>query len=305
MWTKWITFIKRNSSKTDLWYFILCIIGVILLAWILKNYVKAGDEVIAGISAALITLLGVNLTNKNSQIALDKQLKHQNEAFQTQLNDQSEGFKDQIKHQNELLERQMKHQSEENDKDRKLKFKHDQYIELVKYLSEAQNFFRIKCFLDISLNQVVDQFSVLSEKINISKAISSKVISIRLNNLHDKYTVLSSTIIAESPKLINLKNYEKTLREMLDRFQRRSMELSDDFFKYESNAQHISESMKSLLNEKKNIDNQIEQQNKLIIEEMSKINKKIQPYLSEIQIETGVIISLINIELGYTVPEDY
>lgn len=301
MWESWVASLKKYSNKTDYLFFILCIAGIVLLAWTLKNCIKAGDEVIAGISAALITLLGVNLTNKNSQIALDKQLNHQSETFQTQLKDQAEGFKDQIKHQNELLERQLKHQSDENDIDRKQKFKHDQYIELIKCLSGTQSHFAKNIFLKFDEYESMNKLSILKENINLVKITSSTSISKKLDEIYGNYQKLLITFTNESTVLRALQLEEKRNYKLLGWIDERVEVLSMQFLE----NVNVGNDLETLAKYKAEHIKQIEDTNSKKSQEMIRLMDLFKSQVSEINLTTSVIVQLVNIELGYISLEDF
>ncbi|WP_448761610.1 hypothetical protein [Acinetobacter tandoii] len=286
-------------------YFILCVVGIVLLAWILKNYIRAGDEVIAGISASLITLLGVKLTNKNSQIALDKQLKHQSETFQAQMKDQAEGFKDQMNHQSELLERQMKHQSDENEKERKQKFKHDQYLKLVKDLGEIQSFFSNKLFFsDDSTMVALEKLAFLNQIISVAKTVATVNIYNACNELYDKYCDLAKLYSKEYLVLRELKAKDKSLREQILFLQKMNISVSDKFFskeKYDGNG----DDLQIILKQKLEADQKIKELNVEIANETQRLVAILKNDIENVKRETQFIIMLINIELEYNTVDDF
>lgn len=301
MWENWVASLKKYSNKTDYLYFILCIAGIVLLAWTLKNCIKAGDEVIAGISAALITLLGVKLTNKNSQIALDKQLKHQSENFQAQMKDQAEGFKEQMVHQNELLERQMKHQADENDKERKQKIKHDQYKELIKCLSETQSYFAKNIFLNFDEYESIDKLAMLKENINLVKITSSTSISKKLDEIFGNYQNLLISFTSESEALSTLQQDSKRNIKLLGLIDERVEVLSMQFLE----NLDIDKDFKALSKHKAELNKQIHDTNSKKSEEMIRLMDLFKSQVSEINLTTSVIVQLVNIELGYISLEDF
>lgn len=297
--------LKKYINKTDYLYFILCIAGIILLAWTLKNCIKAGDEVIAGISAALITLLGVKLTNKNSQIALDKQLKHQSENFQAQMKDQADGFKEQMAHQSELLERQMKHQSDENEKERKQKFKHDQYLKLVKDLGEIQSFFSNKLFFsDDSTMDALEKLAFLNQIISVAKTVATVNIYNACNELYDEYCDLAKLYSKEYLVLRELKAKDKSLREQILFLQKMNISVSDKFFskeKYDGNG----DDLQIILKQKLEADQKIKELNVEIANETQRLVAILKENIEDVKKETQFIVMLINVELGYNTVDDF
>lgn len=301
MWEKWVASLKKYSNKTDYLSFILCIAGIILLAWTLKNCIKAGDEVIAGISAALITLLGVNLTNKNSQIALDKQLNHQSETFQTQLKDQAEGFKDQMNHQSELLERQMKHQSDENDKERKQKFKHDQYIKLINGLNEAQRYFSISIIYNFDSNEAINRLAAFKAITNLCNITSSIKISESLDKLYKIYHPYILEFIQEANEILRLQAKLKQSTKILGWID----EGVESVAKKQFENIELDFDLTHLGSERIKLFNQITEENSKIILEQTRLMELFKTQVKEINLNTAVIVRLINIELGYTSLEDF
>lgn len=282
-------------------YFLLCVTGIVLLAWVLKNFIKAGDEVIAGISAALITLLGVKLTNNNSQIALDKQLKHQGDTFQAQMKDQADGFVEQMKHQSDLLERQMKHQSEENDKERKQKFKHDQYIKLIDGLSEVQGYFTSDFMLSYDPTELPKKLSFLKAKFYSGKMISSSKIAKQLDEIHSKYFEFVSKLSSEARKLDALNQESEHLKRSLSLIQGNAEKLYNQI----GLSKVDNENLDIIIAGKQELVDKISKNNKEIINEINRLLIMFKPNIEEIKLLTAVIVMLINIELGYSEMEEY
>ena len=291
--------VRKISGETL--YFIFFVAGIVLLAWILKNFIKAGDEVIAGISAALITLLGVKLTNKNSQVSLDKQLKHQSDTFQVQMKDQADGFIEQMKHQNEMLEKQMKHQSEENEKERKQKFKHDQYIELIKGLSEIQNYFTAEFFLNYEPAELPKKLSVLKGVINVAKLISSKQVADQLDEIHTHYYEFVSQLSRESRELLELNHQSGNVKAALELIRSQTPDIYKEFFKdgiKNSDLELLESERNKLLDQLKLLDNKV-------LTETQRLIDLLKPKVKEIKLLTSLIVVLVNLELGYSEINEY
>ncbi|ENV71907.1 hypothetical protein F946_01362 [Acinetobacter johnsonii ANC 3681] len=295
---------RVRKVNFDSLYFLLCVAGIVLLAWVLKNFIKAGDEVIAGISAALITLLGVKLTNNNSQIALDKQLRHQSDTFKAQMKDQSDGFIEQIKHQNEMLDRQMKHQAEENDKERKQKFKHDQYVRLIKNLGEIQSFFSSKMFYSGDSVELIERIGTLNENINITKTVANIEIYNSCNQLYEKYCDLAKLFSQECHILWKLRAEDQNFRDKILYLQEMNLKVSNLFFGQAQNDR-VNEDIQIILSQKQEIEIQLERLNAKIINETQRLLSILKKDIENVKHDTQFIIMLINIELRYNTIEDF
>lgn len=292
---------RVRKVNFDSLYFLLCVAGIVLLAWVLKNFIKAGDEVIAGISAALITLLGVKLTNNNSQIALDKQLRHQSDTFKAQMKDQSDGFIEQIKHQNEMLDRQMKHQAEENDKERKQKFKHDQYTKLIDGLSEIQGYFTSDFLLSFNPFELPQKLSFLRAKVYSGKMISSSTVAKQLDEIHAKYFQFISQLAIECRVLHELNERQIDLNSTLSLIQD-SMEKQ---FKEINLSEMENKNLEISLAGKQEIFDKINEIENKITVEIQRLMKLFKPNIDDLKTQTTVIVMLINIELGYSTLGEY
>lgn len=295
---------RVRKVNFDSLYFLLCVAGIVLLAWVLKNFIKAGDEVIAGISAALITLLGVKLTNNNSQIALDKQLRHQSDTFKAQMKDQSDGFIEQIKHQNEMLDRQMKHQAEENDKERKQKFKHDQYVELIKNLSELQIFFSSNVFYSEESFSFLARIENLNKNLNIAKVVANVEVYNACNKLYDIYRDLAKLFSKEFTYLQELKAEESNLRGQILFYQEMNSKLSMLFIENDHNDR-VTADIQTILNQKQELDSKIQEINTKKITETKRLVSILKEDIQNIRHETQFMIMLINVELRYNTIEDF
>ncbi|GAA5561852.1 hypothetical protein Asch03_03368 [Acinetobacter schindleri] len=284
-------------------YFLVCILGIVILAWFLKNWLQVGDEVIAGISAALITLLGVKLTNKNSQKTLDKQLAQQKETFEIQLKDQAEGFKEQIKHQNELLEKQLNHQSLENEKQRKQKIRYDQYIKLVKYMSELRSYFTSQAIISFDAELILKKLSILKEIIDISKTVSSNKILNQLDELYSKYHSFSIKFLRECDNLNSLQFQKEEKLNAMKFIQKINKLIAHNFFKNPNENNH--DDIEIILKEKEKNESQIKELDRAIVEERKRILTFLKSDVDELKLVTSVMIIFINVELGYSEYKDH
>lgn len=299
----WFSKFWGELSLNKIPYFFISILSIVTLAWVLKKFLNVGDEVVAGISAALITLLGVHLTNKNSQLTLDKQLEQQKDTFNKQLLDQSEGFKEQIKHQNSMLDRQLKHQSEEKEKERKQKFKHDIYTNLAKQLSEIVDFFSKKMFFGTDTFEVVHTLSKLNEYINIAKTVSDHRLIKVLRELHKNCCDLGNKFAKESTLLVNLMAEEKKISAGINHLNLMNTKITENLFNnfdYSSSANDVE----LVSEEREKLHNKMCEVRSKIGIETQRLIGILKPDISKLKDDTEIIFMLINMEQGYNSIEE-
>lgn len=284
-------------------YYALSIFVIVTLAWFLKNYLKVGDEVVAAVSASLITLFGVYLTNKNSQLALDKQLLHQKETFMDQLKDQAEGFKEQIKHQNLMLDKQLSHQSKEKEKERNQKFKHEIYTNLAKQLSEIETFFTKNMFIELNNNELLNKLSELSGYLNTAKTVSNHILFDIFAELHSKCCDIATKFNNENSLLLSLKQEEKSKTEITDGLSKLNSKLIETLLTKESQSSFISE-VQLILKEREKINNELLKLNYEIAVESKRLIEILKSDIQKVKEDAQVIIMLINIEQGYNTLDD-
>lgn len=178
--------VKLLDFLVKLFSFLSFIILLISLAWILKNKLNVGDEVIAGISGALITLLGVYLTNINNQKTLDKQLNQQRRTFNIQLNEQAKLLNEQIKHQAELLATQLEHQSNENLKNRIYNKKENTFFELILCANKFFEYIHYEVFSrDSDDSEIKKIYNELNSKIIACQFVCDRVVNEFLEELKE------------------------------------------------------------------------------------------------------------------------
>lgn len=283
---------------SNLIYYVLIIFSIVALAWLLKNYLKVGDEVVAAISASLITLFGVYLTNKNSQLALDKQLHQQKETFMAQLKDQAEGFNEQIKHQNLMLDRQLRHQSDEKEIERKRKFKHDIYRNLAKQLSEIETFFSSSMFMVNSNIELLKKIAHLSKILNIAKTVSSIAVIEISDRLHETCCDIAKRYSSESFKLFSLKHEEISKKEVLNNLTLMNSKIMESFLN-NGNQPSFKQEIQSILSEREKVIRELSDLANEIAIESKRLLDLLKEDILNIKADTQIIIILINSEQGY------
>lgn len=290
--------IFRKLKVYNLIYYALIIFSIVTLAWLLKNCLKVGDEVVAAISASLITLFGVYLTNENNQLALDKQLQQQKETFIEQLKDQAEGFKEQIKHQNFMLDRQLKHQSEEKEIERKRKFKHDIYRNMAEQLSEIETFFSSSMFMVNSNFELIEKIAHLNKILNTAKTVSSVAVMEVSDRLHDKCCDIAKRYSSESFKLFSLKHEEISKKEVLNNLIQMNSKIMENFLR-NGNQPSFQQEIKSILSEREKVIKELSDLENQIAIESKRLLDLLKEDILIIKADTQIILILINSEQGY------
>ena len=280
--------------------FLAFILLLIFLVWGLKTKLSVGDEVIAGISGALITLLGVYLTNLNSQKALDKQLEQQRETFNTQLKEQSNLFVNQISHQTELLTTQLEHQTAENLKNRIYSKKESAFFDLIQLANKFDDYMKREALDDNKDDSGAENlYRELKYKIVACQFISDGLLMGLLQDLQeccsDTYFHIlraRSSLYQFYNKLDNLQEMNRIFKEKLNSYN--EMYKSGDLVKEEYDK--LSDMI--LLKRKTNGENMVEIVKECNEEKLRIIRENNENYKKFI-ISTDLIMSEIKSDLGF------
>jgi hypothetical protein len=242
---------------------------------------KISDVAWGAIIASFVTVTGVCLTNIITSNNINKQLAHQEATFN----------------------RQLVHQIDEKDKERKLIIKHEKYFETIKYLNELEVLVRTEYIIsreDIKgfVNKALDFSQVLSGiQIVASQAVLDQVICVQ-----SLYNKLMTELIISLENLININNKIKELQQVDELWATMLKDLANKLLiVVDVNEKiQIDKHMTIIRGNATETVAEIRGFDQLRKEDIKKITEQYHEKFELISSETWKLISMMNIDLGYT-----